>query len=311
MTGNDLCIVCKRSDATISDLGSQRTVKCRLCGTYELATIEYRQMTSMPFPGLFSAWIRARQEAGAPPPTITSLTWESLKQTVRAPSVREKQAAMMKAFAKRTMFPGTIGKLTRDSEYSLAWASNEGELRYLIDDLIQRKLLDQTATVGNSFLITPAGWDYIDSLPSSEVFSDQVFVAMSFSQGMRSSWLNSIAPAVKRAGYTPYRVDAVPHIDRIDNKIMAEIKGSKFVVADVTEQKAGVYFEAGYAIGLGLPVIWTVREDDLPKVHFDTRQYAHIVWQDEREFEEKLLDTITVVVGRGKADWGGAEPLKI
>jgi nucleoside 2-deoxyribosyltransferase len=76
-------------------------------------------------------------------------------------------------------------------------------------------------------------------------------------------------------GYTAYRVDEEPHSDNIIFRIMAEIKNSRFVVADVTEQKNGVYFEAGYALGLGLPVIWTVRKDDAKNVHFDTAQYNH------------------------------------
>lgn len=63
----------------------------------------------------------------------------------------------------------------------------------------------------------------------------------------------------------PHRVDKEPHIDRIDAKIIADIKDSLFLVADVTRQKQGVYFEAGFALGLKLPVISSVREDDLKK----------------------------------------------
>ncbi|MCF2940650.1 hypothetical protein L1N85_19855 [Paenibacillus alkaliterrae] len=54
---------------------------------------------------------------------------------------------------------------------------------------------------------------------------------------------------------------------------------SNIVISDFTEHKTGVYYEAGFAKGLGLEVIWTVREDNLDQCHFDTKQMNHIVWK--------------------------------
>ena len=124
---------------------------------------------------------------------------------------------------------------------------------------------------------------------------------MSFSEELHSAWQNGIAVGVKNAGYQPYRTDAEPHIDRIDAKIIAEIRNSNFLVADVTKQRPGVYFEAGFAIGLGLPVFWAVREDDKDNVHFDTRQYNHIVWKTEQDLAEQMRDFIVAVLGKGAA----------
>ena len=81
---------------------------------------------------------------------------------------------------------------------------------------------------------------------------------------------------------------------------MTEIKNSLFVVADVTEHKNMVYFEAGYAIGRNLPVIWCVHNDNLPNVHFDRTQYNHVVWRTTSELKEKLYNVICAVVGRRK-----------
>jgi nucleoside 2-deoxyribosyltransferase len=81
---------------------------------------------------------------------------------------------------------------------------------------------------------------------------------------------------------------------------VAEIKNSLFLVADVTEQKQGVYFEAGYAIGLEIPVIWSVKKDELEKVHFDTRQYNHIVWESEKDLKEQLYNFICAIIGKRK-----------
>ena len=80
--------------------------------------------------------------------------------------------------------------------------------------------------------------------------------------------------------------------DKIDDKIIAEIRRSGLVVADVTGHRADVYYEAGFATGLGLPVIWTWEEADIENAHFDTRQYNHIVWKDAEDLKTKLVSRI-------------------
>ena len=57
-----------------------------------------------------------------------------------------------------------------------------------------------------------------------------------------------------------------------------------------------MYFEAGFAMGLGRPVIWTCRKDDIDNAHFDTRQYNHIVWENEKELYEKLKNRIEATI---------------
>jgi nucleoside 2-deoxyribosyltransferase len=146
--------------------------------------------------------------------------------------------------------------------------------------------------------ITADGWDYLEKIAARTSELTQAFVAMSFSEAMKPIWEKTIKLAITRAGYKAYRIDAEPCIDRIDVKIISEIRGSRFVVAEVTEQKHGVYFEAGYTLALGLPVFWCVRKDDLPNVHFDTRQYNHIVWETEAEIEGKLYEFISAIVGK-------------
>ena len=122
---------------------------------------------------------------------------------------------------------------------------------------------------------------------------------MSFHASMNAAWEDGIKPALESVGYRPHRVDMKPHLERIDAKIQADIKGSRFVVADVTRQPQGVYFEAGYAMGLRRLVVWTVKKNALSRVHFDTRQFNHIVWRDPADLQAQLKDTVVAVLGRG------------
>jgi nucleoside 2-deoxyribosyltransferase len=159
--------------------------------------------------------------------------------------------------------------------------------------------LESTATL---IVLTAEGWTHLEQEDKPRAVSDQAFVAMSFASEMLPAWQDGIAKAVGRAGYRAFRTDTHPSIERIDVQIMAEIRRSCFVVADVTLQRPGVYFEAGYALGLGIPVYWCVREDEKEKVHFDTRQYNHIVWSSPTDLEAKLHDFIYAIAGPAGAD---------
>ncbi len=133
--------------------------------------------------------------------------------------------------------------------------------------------------------------------------SSQAFVAMWFHDSMEPLFRDGIAPGVEDAGYEPFRVYLQPTLHRIDDQIIAEIRKSRFVVADFTQGDSGargsVYYEAGFAHGLEIPVIFTCRQDQLDDLHFDTRQYPHIGWTDPADLREPLRYRIEALIGRG------------
>ena len=257
---------------------------------------------------MLSAWIRELSETGNQVPEINSDTLQEIEKTLPTYRVAEKQLLLLRAIERRTKYPGQPVSLLHHFDYPLAWAAGEEEFRYLLRSVIERGLArrtngpsDLTDSWEAQIELTPVGWNFLDEHARPSVMRDQVFVAMAFAEELKPAWDLGIQPALREAGYMPYRIDVAPHIDRIDTKIMTEIKNSKFLVADVTLQRPGVYFEAGYALGLGLPVFWCVRTDDLPNVHFDTRQYNHIVWNDEQHLADQLGFFVNAIVGKGPA----------
>ena len=120
---------------------------------------------------------------------------------------------------------------------------------------------------------------------------------MSFAPGMAGVFDRGIAPAVERAGYRPLIVSREEHADRVDERIVLELNRSRLVVADFTGQRPNVYFEAGYALGRRIPVVWTCRADEVQGLHFDTRQYNHILWTDEADLRERLYTRIRTMLG--------------
>ena len=99
------------------------------------------------------------------------------------------------------------------------------------------------------------------------------------------------------------RIDKNLNVDKIDDEIIAEIRRSRFLVADFTHgedgARGGVYYEAGFAYGLRLPVIYSCRKDMVDKLHFDTRQYYHIIWETPEELRDGLAQRIEARIGAG------------
>jgi len=141
--------------------------------------------------------------------------------------------------------------------------------------------------------ITIAGWQRLDELRATRPSSLQAFVAMWFTPEMNDAWLSGFKPGIEDSKrFHALRIDKKEHNNKIDDEIVAEIRRSGLLVADFTGDRGGVYFEAGLAQGIGLPVIWTCREEWFNKVHFDTRQYSHIVWREPKDLRESLDNRI-------------------
>ncbi len=137
--------------------------------------------------------------------------------------------------------------------------------------------------------ITFKGLSKVIEINESGVKSDKCFVAMSFSKELNNT-RQAIKAAIKEAGFKPILIDEI-HFDSdvtINDALIAEIKKSRFLVADFTQHKHGVYFEAGFALGLKRPVIYLCREEDFLNTHFDTNHYPHIIYTNEDELQQKL-----------------------
>ncbi|MDD9857431.1 MAG: hypothetical protein OXU96_05210 [Gammaproteobacteria bacterium] len=165
-----------------------------------------------------------------------------------------------------------------------------------------RKLRDGRA-IWISIEITMNGYKHLEKLKKDRTDSDQAFVAMWFDDAMSDAWENGFEPAIVDAGYKPMRIDRKEHINKIDDEIIAEIRRSRFVVADFTSEpkqpRGGVYYEAGFAHGLNIPVIYTCREDCLEDVHFDTRQFNHLTSNTPDDLRTDLAKRISAVLGDG------------
>ena len=177
----------------------------------------------------------------------------------------------------------------------LVYAYSRDSMAYVMDQLCELELLKyHTAEAGRTpttkiYSIRAKGWEKLAAMRSSSTLpKGQAFVAMWFDPQTEAIFNEAIFPVVETDGTKCIRIDLKEHNNKICDEILSEIRRSRYLVADFTGSRAGVYFEAGFAYGLGIPVIWTVREDHLPQVHFDTRQYNHIVYKTPAELKKRL-----------------------
>ena len=75
-----------------------------------------------------------------------------------------------------------------------------------------------------------------------------------------------------------------------------EIRASRFVVAEISQHNNGAYWEAGFARGLGKPVIYMynkhIGKSDRP--HFDVGSDLYIPWEEDKP--EKAADDLKAVI---------------
>ncbi len=98
-------------------------------------------------------------------------------------------------------------------------------------------------------------------------------------------------PACLEAGFELRRLDETPKAGLIDDNLRVEIRNCRFLLSDLSHGNQGAYWEAGFAEGLGKPVIYlcekSVFEDEQTKPHFDTNHCQTVVWEQDRKGQAK------------------------
>jgi nucleoside 2-deoxyribosyltransferase len=234
-------------------------------------------------------------------PTYSS---DSLKNMLEEPepTVQDKLILLLKHLGHITEYPGQTSEFDSANDYSVVCAKNYQEANFYFDSLVEQGLATREQSFTGSrlprFKITANGWKELSRIEQSGSESSNAFIAMAFSPD-RNPFKEAIKTAVKNAGYIPIRIDEVEHVNKIDDQIIAQIRSSKFLISDFTSQRNGVYFEAGFMLGLGRTVIWVCDREDLKNVHFDTRQYNTIDYTDADDLQTRLQFRIEAILGKG------------
>jgi len=143
------------------------------------------------------------------------------------------------------------------------------------------------------------GWERHDELKRATSGSRKAFMAMPYNEPELDSVVENIfRDAVRQTGFDLFVLRDRPIAGLIDNRLRAEIRAARFLIADLTHRNPGAYWEAGYAEGLGKPVIYTCERkvfgDSKRKPHFNTNHHQTVLW-DSKKPEDAARELKTTI----------------
>lgn len=286
------CSICLRSArVNLAPDADIYNISCEVCGKYRISETAAlsTDLVSGEKRHILSGVVRNRSEQGEIV-YISTGNVEAILDSVSIPSdPLEAIDLLLEYLFRKAGQASEYVPINLVTDYPILFAKDTSELQYYLQKALGLKYIEQE---GHAYRLDLDGWRRLADLKKYERKSDQAFVAMWFDPNLDEAWKNRFKSALQETGYDPIRVDLTEHNEKICDRIIAEIRRSDLVVADFTGQRGGVYFEAGFAMGLNIPVIWTCRDTDIEKLHFDTRQYNHIVWSDPADLKKKLINRI-------------------
>lgn len=345
------CVLCRRSGVDVRRFENPREkmigVGCPVCGRYYIE--EKLSKTDLPIETEIKLrwYIRTEtekvfywdtetnqweaKEGNVADKKIITITKDNIDKELNSvpypTSLLDKIDIVVEHFYKNTKFFHQNITINLKNDYILFFCKNNEELQEILVYLTE-KYIDGDGAIRNndewrSYLL-PEGIKRIEEL-NKETKSYQCFVAMWFSGKTENAYSEAMEKAIEEdSGYESYKVSNNDQNNGwIPDTIVKEIRRSKFVIADLTGYRAGVYYEAGFAEGLGKEVIYTCNKNwfdeqeemmkipiqcsncsgtnelKLDGVHFNLKQRKMILWEEDNlpDFRKALAERIGAVIG--------------
>lgn len=293
------CFLCMENSATWPE--PNRTtidVTCRACGRF-MITFQAKDclLNHEPLAFDLASWVYQQNRLGITP-TIDTQAVAQMRNFPRPDTKRRVELYLEKAVEMtKGMLSGVIPVTDRSLRVA-SWSLLQADAIALADHLVELGALKIIPDPQRYVLTTKAHMIY-DEMVGKHAIATQAFVAMWFQESMKDAYNSGFTKAITDSGYEPFRIDRKEYEGKIDDEIIAEVRRSAFLVADFTGHRGGVYYEAGFAHGLGKRVIFTCKSNDLNKLHFDVRQYNTIVWNTPSEIVAPLQNRILALFGAG------------
>ena len=281
-------------------------VECERCGTFFAS-----EETLHDLPGTLRGDVDRiarvahgvhRMQRGTRVPFLTTQFVENVLATP-LPSVFEQANNLIRWLGEHVAGPGETLWIEPRTHQFVVGAKTGNGFGLLVEHLFDNDFLTgaQAKAMGESgrahATLTFRGWEHFDRLQRGEVESRKAFMAMKYGDELLDRIVNeTFRPAVAQTGFVLVRLDDQPQAGLIDDRLRVEIRNSRFLIADLTHGNLGAYWEAGYAEGLGKPVIYTCEREkfEQDQTHFDTNHHLTVIWgrDDSAAAAEQLKATI-------------------
>ena len=333
---NDRCPICNNIDGgsyqiTEHNLG---LVSCSICGDYQIdingqnrlsagkLVIDQKVKTITPIDrALISHRTRLANESRRHDISINDDSLCEIIENYRLPSPREQAINLVRFIGDKVSQTGEDIKAPPEYIHAIIGAPRLKAAYDLANELQTKGWLklnpkggsgtigkDQVpVSVPTNINLTLDGWEQYEAEQRGKFAGNYGFIAMQFNEPELETFVDTvIRPEIQDK--LSCRLEDLRDKSKagvIDNLMRVAIRDAKFVIADLTHGNNGAYWEAGYAEGLGKPVIYLCEKEKFEKskedgggTHFDTNHCTTIPWSkawskdDEEYFRKKLIATI-------------------
>jgi nucleoside 2-deoxyribosyltransferase len=230
------------------------------------------------------------------------------------PNPIEQLNYLVKFLGEELTYPGTKYDISDISNYnsietltliSATVSIDKNNLTGILDNAKEIELIKDN---NGKIELSLSGWKKYEELKQGDLNSKFVFMAMQYDENQIKFFKENIEPVVKNFGL---ELSILPDIHKsennIDLKLRNAIRESSLLICDLTHRNSGAYFEAGFAEGLGKPIIYiceseTFNEhknnqvdkgDKSKRLHFDIEHMEIYIWKDGdkdsiKKFKEHL-----------------------
>jgi hypothetical protein len=284
------CPICRHHNADENLCGDNMFYNCKICGKFILTgtaeEILEAKLDQIPLLRPILSHYISRTHRNETAPVISSDIIRELSREPHLPNPVEQSENLLLWIADEIQNPGQHLSIDANSISAIIGAHNDVGVEFIVDSMIEQGLLKKANHEDQEFFtLTFDGWKRIDQLRKKTKDGSRAFMAMSFKNpALDNLFTEYLKPAVKSTGFELIRLDEDPPAGLMDERLRVEIRRAAFLVADLTDQNLGAYWEAGFAEGLGKAVIYMCEKKvfDQKKTHFDTNHHHTILWGDSK-----------------------------
>ncbi len=284
---------------------------CDVCGSFiftrSAAASQYLDFT-LPFRAVLSRRIRLQTDSlGSQDdiPVVTTYDIENLiEEAPSLPSPAQQASGIIRFVGDYVIKAAEPLRQFPPEFHPLVGAVDRRSAEKIASELIERGVLIgidasdlQHQYQSIELDLTLAGWEIYEAEKRGVTKAKTGFIALKFGDATLDGLLDQhVKPKLQEIGHPLIDLRDVSRAGIIDNIMRAHIQDAAFIIADLTHDNPGAYWEAGYAEGLGKPVIYICEKSkfDDRQTHFDTNHCTTVMWtkNEPDEFVEKLAATI-------------------
>lgn len=295
------CPICKNEGCNEESQRDGSRFQCSKCGEFYLSFLTKARFEKRSDLQKVSHWISEQNKVfNEKCPEITEKKVEQVLHQ-REKTIREKFNTMLQSISKFA-----INTSIRLEQINECYIIDDIEFQKLLDKAVKDNLLQENPKLnfspgkGTLFWkgLTFEGHEFIESLDEPNKNSNKVFMAFWFDPEIQKIFDYIVKPAIDEIGFLAERVSSsTTNLEnKISDEIIGMIKSSRAVIADCTGNRTAVYYEAGYAMGMKIPVIWTCRTDQIGNICFDVSQHPFILWNTPEELADKIAKRLKVIL---------------